>query len=137
MKRAIALLLCAAALSGCASGVSRPLGKCSESATRRPVAPARWPGGIEQLKSGQGTGEVPAPSAEATPAPAAQTVRAIAPTRPPIRLVPTPSPAAPAAVPSVGPDPLPRSIEINPMTPASGSSQGAALSVEPEVACNG
>jgi len=126
--------LCAAALSGCASGVSRPLGKCSESATRRPVAPARWPGGIEQLKSGQGSGEIPAPTAETAPPAAQQTVRASAATRPPVRLAPS---SAPAAAPLTKPEPLPRSIEINPMMPASGSNQGAALRVDQEVACNG
>lgn len=138
MKRAIALVLCATALSGCATGVNRPLGKCSESATRRPVAPARWPGGIEQLKSGQRTGTITAPSAETAPPAAQQTVRASASPKPAARLAPSPAPApAPAAVPLSTPQPLPRSIEINPMTPANGSSQGAALPVEPEVACNG
>ncbi len=136
MKRTIALVLCAAALSGCATGVSRPLGKCSESATRRPVAPSRWPGGIEQLKSGQGTGEVTAPSAETARPTAQQTVRASGPPRPAARLAPS-SPPASAPVPLSKPEPLPRSIEINPMTPANGSTQGAALPVGPEVACNG
>jgi hypothetical protein len=134
LKRAIALVLCAGALSGCATGVSRPLGKCSESATRRPVAPERWPGGIEQLKSGQGTGEVKAPAAETAPPAAQQTVRANVPPRPAARLAPTP---APVAVPPSTPEPLPRSIEINPMMPINGSSQGAALPLGPEGACNG
>ena len=127
--RLMAAILLSLQLGACASGVSRPLGKCNESAERRPVSAVRFPGGLQQMVA-PAAGAVPA----SEPEPARPVGRSVIvrPTAPPKAPVPTvPAPIAPT---------VPSSIELNPLTPtgASLSPRGAPDASSPQTAsCNG
>ncbi|SKA40409.1 hypothetical protein SAMN02745126_06347 [Enhydrobacter aerosaccus] len=122
MRRSVIIAgtLCLALIaSGCATGVSRPLGKCSSTADRRPLNPQRWPGGLKQVQGLVAEGEV-----RQAPAPVASPAR------------PAARPASRAVI--LEPVPPPRSLEINPTTPTSDQrAEKPAGAQIVEVACNG
>jgi hypothetical protein len=114
--------LCGAA--GCADGVHRPLGVCSDTAERRPVSAARWPGGMKQMlpppaKAESAGSPSPAETAGRSRAANAAPARATAapPGTPPVAAVPGRAPVSLAPPVPTAPTRAPSTLDMNPTTP--------------------